>query len=665
MRLKLKKVSERIFLARHWFQNFRKFPNMDKSMLSLFLLVFFIWTVKGNPNLNVRYIKTLHNVVNSFTNTTSTLQFFFKARSRFGYFYCAFSQNNTSFENGLVLLMVTNYTTGYDSYRNITYWRLQGQNNTEIEQTPSLYQPDPWMILDHYKTDLNYFPIGRYINDLSYNVFLNRTLYPWITEETWIHTGFSMYNNPLDPTVLASPDETEVIQVKDIATLDNLYFSPTARVEQMSMIPFIIELIALPCILILCIGLQMAKMQPIYSRGITPALACIGNFLHIFSGITQYIYTLEDFKYNCIWLFFCQWAVLLTLLFLSLFHFFRYLLIVNLNKEKSLALNKIQKTEDTKATQLESVWTGRKFQLLKLLGSSWFLLGLVVCTYLFYVLIFFIGFASTNFVCNSTIIWHTVFYVVSLSLFLIAFGILFIYDVILNFAKLKKCRIFSVLREDLYFYRFEIYILGLFLVFPFWLISLFMNPDFFQVKSFRFARNQLRPEIPVVSSLASVSFYTFFFMQCGFVLIMTLIKALIGLICRKPKKKGAMAEWIKNEDRKKLFIEFLEKEWSVENMQCYDQCHKFLKIIDPEEKLDCARKLYMTHLSGKKATLEVNVPNSITQEIRTKLYALQITDDLFDRLLGEIVMNLNDSFARFTVTIAYSQAQNRQDLIKN
>lgn len=448
-------------------------------LLLLILSIPFTFTQNFTRTVYTTFVKTIGNFVFSLTLEEQTFSFFFKARSRYGYFYVAFSNHSNSFLDGLVLMMTVNYSTGFPSYRNITYWRYIGGNSTNLE--PNLYSTTPYYILDHYKVDLNYFPIGRYNNDLSYLVNLNRTEYQWINEETWIYAGFNYYHLPNSPIDYASPDETQAIQVKNITGDVQQYFPPIARLENMSLSVFIVELVALVVLFIVCILFFLFKKQPIYSRGLTPILACFGHFVHILSGITQYVYTLEEFKYNCAWLYFLQQSVLLTLLFLTFINFFRYVIILNINKEKP----------KIKINEPRGKFSKIRFMILKILGTNLFLFITVIVFYFVNNIIYLIGFSSTNFICDRRSSWPYALYIVSISLFCIFFVLLFFYEIVLNFHMIKKCKLLEIWTTDIYYYRLEIYGLGILIVFPFWLISLFMNPDFFMITTFRFDRNQL------------------------------------------------------------------------------------------------------------------------------------------------------------------------------
>lgn len=619
------------------------------KFVTYFLVLVLCCAVWGHPTQNVRFIKTVNNVVHSFTNKTDQLGFFFKARSRFGYFFVAFSPSNVTLVNAFSLLMLVDYTSGHAGYRNITYWSLKGVDGMNFYENASLASAVPWYVLDHYKTDLNYFPIGRYIDDISYTVNLPRSKYGWITEDHYIYTAFSYDDNPLDPTKIHQPDESTLLKVSDLNSIDNLYYAPTLRLEQMHLSPFIIELSILPLLMGLCILLYILNVQPIRSRGITPMLACVGHFLHLFSGITQFIYTLEDFKYNCIWLYFMQQAVLLTLLFLSLFHFFRYILIVNLNRAKFFYVQKSAMGTGSTDVSIAQQW---KFRILKILGSSWLLFALVIVVYLVYALAHLIGFSATNFVCNNEVYWYSIFYVVSISLVMGGFLILFVYDAILNFGKVLSCRLLDFWREDVFWYRLEVYGIGLFIVFPFWLISEFVNPDRYQIKTYRFERNQIRPEIPVVSTLDSMAFYTFFFMQCGFVLCLTLWKLFLKLF-RKEKPKTELITYLETPEKRVLFESFCSREWAGENIACYMDIVRYEKLSNYNDRLVAATTILAIYLNGLASPLEINVSKKCVSDYHAAINTGKIDDHLFDQIKLALVHNMSDNFARFTNTSEY------------
>lgn len=443
--------------------------------LDVFVLILILYHTLSQ--VRTRGTLTQRNIVSSFTNRTNSMDFFFKSRFRYGYFFVAFSKYNDSFQDSYVFAAWQDDSNWGPLGPNVTVYRYISPNYTTKEIPKVLYSPKPFYIQDERNADDNYFPIGRYNNDMNLNIRLPKKDFT-ITSETWIIMGFSYSNRPKSPSDLGGLDEWEKCRFDYINGEENQFFHPYARLEYISFELFVIEICFYVFLLFLCSLLYIYEKKPLYSRGFFPFIAIIGHLIHLISGITQYIFTLEDFKYNCIFLYFLQQTIVLTLLFLTIFYFFRYISIVNLNIGKNDLYKKNFQTSKLKTSFLKL-----KIRVLRIFSSNYFLLMFTFGLCLFINTIYFIGFLSTNLKCDRSVFWSYIIYISGIIIFFILLFVLFISDMITNYRKFLECRILDFWREDKQWYRFEIYFFSIFVTLPTWFAHFYANPDAFQIKA--------------------------------------------------------------------------------------------------------------------------------------------------------------------------------------
>lgn len=81
----------------------------------------------------------------------------------------------------------------------------------------------------------------------------------------------------------------------------------------------------------------------------------------------------------------------------------------------------------------------------------------------------------------------------------------------------------------------------------------------------------------------------------------------------------------------------------------YNEITKFKKTNTIEKKHQIAVKINETFLVAN-AVLEVNVTNSAKEKVRKKIEQNNIDDELFDEIRADILVNMSDTFNRFSKT---------------
>lgn len=81
----------------------------------------------------------------------------------------------------------------------------------------------------------------------------------------------------------------------------------------------------------------------------------------------------------------------------------------------------------------------------------------------------------------------------------------------------------------------------------------------------------------------------------------------------------------------------------------YNDITTFKKTKAKDKKLQIAVKIYETFL-GPNAMLDVNVTKGAKEKIRKNIEAKTVEDDLFDEIKSDILVNMSDTFNRFSKT---------------
>lgn len=248
------------------------------------------------------------------------------------------------------------------------------------------------------------------------------------------------------------------------------------RLELVHISYFVTALFFYFVIFLLCIVLS--QNQPLKSRGATPILSCIIQFLLLGSGFSVFALDLEkNVKSSCIFYYYVRAPLVIAIIFLASLHFLRYTILINIR-------SKIRYVADV-ANESTQNGHGASFDIyLRFLKYSGHPLTQTCIFFVVYVLvlgIFFIVDASDRFNCSVyalSYIGKTVVNTILISIFVGFQFLIVLYDVYLNFHLLKTCKLLKLWREDVFYFRVEIYFLGIFITLPSWILLLALNPIF-------------------------------------------------------------------------------------------------------------------------------------------------------------------------------------------
>ena len=300
---------------------------------------------------------------------------------------------------------------------------------------------------------------------------------------------------------------------------------------------------------------------------------------------------------TCFFQIFFDLRLVHVLLSVPLLGLLRYIVLVNINKQKEIFYNKSKdKIEVSRLFKSIVLFmnTISKNESIAILGIFVFILTLFIQL----IPLIFENFnciqVSNNFFYNLTII-----IIPCIEIFILL--ILFFFDVILNLKMI--CKSFFgfykfLFKEDVYYFRIET-ILNFFACCLFGLSAVFTFSRFFR------------------SALIMISYYILFIVQVWFVLSITIYRYIFQIYHQKNKKseKEEIDEinsifLPENLEIFSVFLNFSKKEFNSENLLCKIDILKYKKSISKRKEL--ALFICSTYL-GSNAIYQVNVSSSISK----------------------------------------------------
>jgi hypothetical protein len=114
---------------------------------------------------------------------------------------------------------------------------------------------------------------------------------------------------------------------------------------------------------------------------------------------------------------------------------------------------------------------------------------------------------------------------------------------------------------------------------------------------------------------------------------------------------------LKDEEKRKLFLEYAKTEYSDENIRFWEDVQIFKSLEDLEAKLDKMEEINEKYLTVG-STFEINSTSDLLNDVKTKVFEClkenSANQELFDELLKDIIGGiLNDTFSRFRFHESY------------
>eukprot|EP01080_Neovahlkampfia_damariscottae_P004237 gene4237-7574_t len=586
-----------------------------------------------------------------------------RSNSPSGYSFLAITGDSSGKENFTNAVVVATTTIG-SQYKYLEY--IGGENVTSSVLFTNKSRPNVGAIVGRSISRLRplYFPNDYVVTIAIYQEVLTQELPSKFSNRTnfKLFVGSNYDQKPSFSSNYQLPvlDQLEVMPFS-VDQNSYCYIPGIRRWSSFHVSIFIIELSFYFLVFLLCIVIYLFKLQPFYSRGLSPILGTMAQFFAVFEQLYVFTLNVEDIsKYYC--------------LFTSLFHFvgsqmaliliplylLRYIGILFFSKLKMVYYENIQNQNKSKPKS--------KFIVLifKLIQNPIFNLLFIFCFWLFlnilYITIYLISISNgditngclnvSNIMGYITIGLTVIIILIWISIYLL--DLILIVPEIISFKpfKFKFLNLFHIFwKKDPLSFRIE-NLIGSILIFIYLIVSIIFT--FVDIESNRIA----------FVLINSFQFHLLFIYQVVFVLVITLSQLLRKLICTRKQKKDEIDIILLDEEvGYPLFLNYSIDEFSSENVLIYKHIKKYEKTKDFDERKQIAQDIVQTYL-GFSSPLEVNVNGKTRNLVKARFEEGKFENDMFDECLLQIRYNLFDTYSRFQSSPDFVFYSNQQHFKK-
>jgi len=152
-------------------------------------------------------------------------------------------------------------------------------------------------------------------------------------------------------------------------------------------------------------------------------------------------------------------------------------------------------------------------------------------------------------------------------------------------------------------------------------------------------------------------------------LVITIISFIINLFLEEEVEENVLEKLLRDPKGHDLVEAHLKKEYSVENLYCWDDIEKYKNLGKEDVTLkslteDVKRRGYLAihakricdkYFNGDKSLMELNVQKKDTDFLWRKLKHKKADLEFFDKILQAVKVNLSDSYSRIVLTREYKQ----------
>jgi hypothetical protein len=202
-------------------------------------------------------------------------------------------------------------------------------------------------------------------------------------------------------------------------------------------------------------------------------------------------------------------------------------------------------------------------------------------------------------------------------------------------------------KQDPFFYRFELYIIAPLLIIFFFIYIILVLLQFDQLYKVAFI------------TIYTIFTYFLYFYLVIYVLLLTILQILRQLICRSNNPTEEIDKILFDNENGGfiMFENFAKDEYSIENVSCWSDIQAFKKLNpekDQEQMRKIANDLFQKYLNGNDSPLEVNVNSKSRKNVELTLKNEKLETDTFDEILGGIKLNLSDTYGRLHITAEFA-----------
>lgn len=320
-------------------------------------------------------------------------------------------------------------------------------------------------------------------------------------------------------------------------------------------------------------------------------------------------------------------------------------------------------------------------KIMNFLTKWWVNLALDLIVGAFLIIILLIVAGSYGWLCNDWVLeTSNIIYVILVILCVICTAFIMSMDIILNAKLICSCcfkksmanpsSISSEVTEEGIFWKLIMF-RYLFTTDPlYWRFEVFfigIPVAIFVIIVIIIEQATLPPNLPsmVISILTlNITEYAFFYFQCLFPLAVTMFFCIYSKI--KPVKEiEELDDIMQDVEGRRIFTEFTQSEWSIENIALYDDIALFLKEKDPVKRQSIASKIFYTYLNGNNAILEVNIDYRTTGRFYKALQSKPILEDSdIQPVLTALRSNMSDTYSRLRIQMSFKNWKLRHDYQK-
>ena len=432
--------------------------------------------------------------------------------------------------------------------------------------------------------------------------------------------------------------------------------------------PIIYFIFLIICFLI-SILFALLQRKPFHSRGIIPFIAIITSIILLLCQIPDIFINLEFLSnYHCYFFQYSNGLFTTLLVFLYPLSCLRYIILNNFNNKKLEIYNNYLKLSESFKTasklDLKNLKQKRKkipigFKLIKFFSSNIFYIILLIIYIIIYQLTVTVIFLLFSFKCVDKpykltgILFFLFKFLHGIIILIISLTwlLVLLYDIITNIKKIfcskNIIKKFLLYLFDTYLFRIEILIASLpILLFVIFTIVGLISPPF---------------EI-TTAILNEVNLFLAHFITFLFPMIITFINEIRILI--NGRTKGEVIDKImKDTFLSKEMGKFAKKEWSYENVACYNDIMKFKKEKNNLGKQYKATNIYYCYLNGKNSEFEINIDKKTCKKVLKELEKGGTLDvNLFEEVLKTLKINLADTYSRFRLTSEFRNYINKKEV---
>eukprot|EP01080_Neovahlkampfia_damariscottae_P011479 gene11479-4643_t len=512
-------------------------------------------------------------------------------------------------------------------------------------------------------------------NAVEQDIFIDRSFFnsSFLSDgEFKIELGANYYSKPIqgsNNTLIYDRSLSEsvsmIINIEN-TTMDFQYLEPAYQPEQLTPIYFGISIFVRILILLACFLLLLVR--PMKAHGLVPAICVLFAIIRMFSSGIQFA-TFEFLALNaCYFELLLQYPSILCILFIIPLNLLRFMILLIVNERKS---NVLQNRESKNAS------VKFQFKILKFISFPTTIPLLVFGLFIFFMLLFLAMLAIFEFSCPAITVnsEYPAFYVyISLCIFSCAIWFFIMiadmtFLIVLAIQRIKRENMKNysiplffikfVWKQDVFYFRLQTYVFLLCIIFPTYLTSEVVI-DFFY--------DDILPVSPYLYIIIqTIAEYLYLFNQSVLIIMISLYN-LLRIITRKyfggVSKETDIERKLNDPDFYELLRKFAEQEFSIENVACFQHILEYEKLSNVEERKKLIVKMKYLYF-GSDAELEVNVSGSTIKKFMTASSDdNQIDDELFYDIKKTILINLSDTFSRFTSTYEYKNYLQKKQLMK-